>query len=215
MPLVNTSSAHRRNVRRSHQSERDDEHSELKHKIRSAWEVHPCIVHHDIPARKQSRRGSDCTYETEPETEPENDVSDSEYSLVCQDHRDLFTAIHARRHHHPLKPSEGNVDILPMPPQSDDSVGDVIESEASSTACSEQLEEERDSVDVHSSESNSSFTWFRINYVLVMSAIMLADGLQGTRCLSAICDPLMQLFSNLTSSSFTFTCRRHTSLCSL
>jgi hypothetical protein len=70
-------------------------------------------------------------------------------------------------------------------PFSDESVGDVIESEASSTACSEQLEEERDSSQVCASVSNSSFMWFRINYVLVMSAIMLADGLQG-RCQKSV-----------------------------
>jgi hypothetical protein len=169
-------------MRHSQDDESHDIHNELKHKIRSSWEMHPCIVHHDIlvPSRKQSRRGSDYTCETEPETEPENDLSDSERSLVCQEHREIYQSIHVRRHHHhPLKPSEGNVDILPMP-FSDESVGDVIESEASSTACSEQLEEERDSSQVCASVSNSSFMWFRINYVLVMSAIMLADGLQGT-----------------------------------
>jgi hypothetical protein len=187
MPLTNKTSPCRRNMRHSQDDESHDIHNELKHKIRSSWEMHPCIVHHDIlvPSRKQSRRGSDYTCETEPETEPENDLSDSERSLVCQEHREIYQSIHVRRHHHhPLKPSEGNVDILPMP-FSDESVGDVIESEASSTACSEQLEEERDSSQVCASVSNSSFTWFRINYVLVMSAIMLADGLQG-RCQKSV-----------------------------
>ena len=191
--------------------------NDLKHKIRSSWEVHPCIVHHDIlvPSRKQSRRGSDFARETEPETEPENDSSASEHSLVCQEHREIYQAIHVRRHHHPLKPSEGNVDILPMP-FSDESVGDVVESEASSTACSEQLEEERDSSDACASESSSSFTWFRINYVVVMSAIMLADGLQG-RCHKSVLirvlirlKILLRIFreSNLLSSVF-FTTGTH------
>ena len=161
--------------------------NELKHKIRSSWEVHPCIVHHDIlvPSRKHSRRGSDCTCETEPETEPENDSCGFGTFTACQEQREIYQSIHVRRHqHHPLKPSEGNVEILPMP-FSDESVGDVIESEAASTACSEQLEEEKDSSNVCASVSSSSFTWFRINYVLVVSAIMLADGLQG-RCQKSV-----------------------------
>lgn len=167
-------------MRHSQEDEHHDVNNDLKRKIRSSCEVHPCIVHHDIlvPSRKQSRRESNCTHDTEPETEPENDSLDSEHSLVCHEHREIYQAIHVRRLHHPLKPSEGNVDILPMP-FSDESVGDVVESEASSTACSEQLEEERYSSHVGESVSSSSFTWFRINYVLVMSAIMLADGLQG------------------------------------
>jgi hypothetical protein len=67
---------------------------------------------------------------------------------------------------------------------SDESVGDV-ESEAASAACSEQLEQEKESSTVCASASSSSFTWFRINYVLVVSAIMLADGLQG-RCQKSV-----------------------------
>jgi hypothetical protein len=59
-----------------------------------------------------------------------------------------------------------------------DSMGDVVEFEASSTACSEMLEDKRVQPE-NEYMMSSSFTWFRINYVLVMSAIMLADGLQG------------------------------------
>ncbi len=210
MALTDATSPHRRNMLHSQEDE-PRINNDLKHKIRSSWEVHPCIVHHDIlvPSRKQSRRGSDFARETEPETEPEIDSSPSEHSLVCQEHREIYQAIHVRRHHHPLKPSEGNVDILPMP-FSDESVGDVVESEASSTACSEQLEEERDSSDACAGESSSSFTWFRINYVVVMSAIMLADGLQG-RCHKSVLirvliglKILLRIFreSNLLSSVF-------------
>lgn len=89
-------------------------------------------------------------------------------------HLELHNAIHVRRSRF-LKPSSGDVEIVPM----------MLESEASSeasstaTAASEQLGEERAPPDIDERESNSSFMWFRINYVLVMSAIMLADGLQG------------------------------------
>ncbi len=178
-------SPRRANTRHSQEDEHQDNKNDFKRKIRNSWEVeHPCIVHRSIlvPPRKHSRRGSDCTCETEPETEPENDSWDSE--CAYQEQLEMYQYIHKRRHqHHPLKPSEGNVEIISMS-FSDESVGDV-KSEAASAAYSEQLEEEKESSNVCESASSSSFTWFRINYVLVVSAIMLADGLQG-RCQKSV-----------------------------
>lgn len=178
--------------RRSTRLSRKDEPNKCKTEylvMPSTWDdkVPCCVVkrcHHDEqkPDLNESR---DCN-DTEPETESENDVSSdassdagSEHSLpVCEDHHDqVFHPLHKRRYPF-LKPSSGDVDILPMRQhkccENDDSVAGVIESEVSSEGCLEMMDAIECTV-----PSSSSFTWFRINYVLVMSAIMLADGLQG------------------------------------
>lgn len=179
--MIDATATRRRKIRRSHShdDERDDISTDLKTK-RGTWErLHPCVVHHN----KKTLKESDYSSETEPETEPENDISfssdeGSESSiLLCREHREVYNAIHVRRSTF-LKPSTGDVEIIPMP-KPDEHMGDAIESEASSTTS--QLEEERAPPDIDECVWSSSFTWFRINYVLVMSAIMLADGLQG-RC---------------------------------
>jgi len=177
--IDSTTASLRRKIRRTRSH---DDDNDLKTKCRGSWR-NPCIVLHQNND-KSSRKAllleqTDCS---ESETEPENDVyysSDdgSDAPFICPEHRGIFNAVHVRRSHF-LKPSSGDVEIVPMPSAS---MGHGIEFESSSTTCSEQLEEERAPPDIDGCVSSSSFTWFRINYVLVMSAIMLADGLQG-RC---------------------------------
>lgn len=186
MHLTDAASPRRRKIRHSRVDERDDNDTDLKRKAtRGTWEgIHQCIAHHHCDNKRKALVGetTDCS-----DTEPENDISfssddASEDSLLGDvEHVGIYNAIHVRRSNF-LKPSSGDVEIIPMP-KPDEAMGHVIESEASSTTCSEQLEEERAPPDMDSEcegvSLSSSFTWFRINYVLVMSAIMLADGLQG------------------------------------
>lgn len=182
--LLDASSPLRRNASHCNDDERDGTHLKRKTK-RGTWEgVHHCVVHHhdDRFPQQEAARASDCS-ETDVETEPENDVflssdEESEDLFLCREHANVFNAIHVRRSNF-LKPSTGDVEIVPMMPSPDHAMGHAIGPETSSTTCSEQLENEKASADVDACPSSSSFTWFRINYVLVMSAIMLADGLQG------------------------------------
>lgn len=151
----------------------------MKTKIRGSWEegLHrPCIVHHNdktvLSSKPFLEQTPDCS-------ESETDISYSsdegcEDHLICREHLGVYSAIHVRRSKF-LKPSTGDVEVIPMVPSSDS-----IEPKPKSTSCLHPPKDESAPPDIDDKPVLcSSFTWFRIYYVLVMSAIMLADGLQG------------------------------------
>ena len=159
--------------------------------VEGTWKhISPCSCAHDD--KYSSERGHPTNSKTETDVSIiSDDAEDSEPNPSCHQHKRLF--------HNALPPQEqqdeGNHGIFPFadrklsPHICQKSVQfikdeiDFTDSETSSTTSSIVCDDDL----VHLDKAPvSSFLLFRINYSIVMVAIMLADGLQGMHLLCGL-----------------------------
>lgn len=118
----------------------------------------------------------DCSLLSVAPTEPPSENFNRSISFdVLFDAHQENDSLHSEKSLTPRLRRDGHCKPAPFFNKEDDKV------ERSEATCASDVFDENAIAPEDDKPSPSSFLWFRINYVVVMVAIMLADGFQGTQ----------------------------------